>query len=70
MIPLHQPNLHRQKRRGRFQSIPVLRAFSVYWSAYGIRKPIAPSDPGVGNRPVGALAMAAAAVSPTQVSFE
>ena len=59
----HLPNPHRQKRRGRFQSAPVLRAFSVYWSAHGIRQPITPSDPGKGNRPIGALAMAAAAVS-------
>ena len=52
-----------QKRRGRFQSVPVLRAFSVYFSAHGIRTPIPQSDPGAGFRPIGALAMAAAAVS-------
>lgn len=55
--------LHHQKRRGRFQSIPILRAFSVYWTAYGIHAPVPPSDPGAGNRPIGTLAMAAAAVS-------
>jgi hypothetical protein len=52
-----------QKRRGRFQSVPVLRAFGVYWTAYGIRMPIVPSDPGQGSRPIGVLAMASAAVS-------
>lgn len=55
--------LHCQKRHGRFQSFPVLKAFSVYWSTYGIRTAVVPSDPGEGNRPIGALAMAAAAVS-------
>ena len=52
-----------QKWHGQFQSVPVLRAFAVYWTAYGIRMPIVPSDPGQGSHPIGVLAMAAAAVS-------
>ena len=51
-----------QKRRGAFQSIPVLRAFSVFYTSYGISGQIPTGDPGVGNRPIGVLAIAAAAV--------
>jgi hypothetical protein len=52
-----------QKRRGPFQSEPVLRAFSVYFTSYGIQAPIPSTDPGDGLRPIGALALAATAVS-------
>lgn len=62
---LFQSLISFQKRRGRFQLVPILRAFSVYWTAYGIHTPISPLDPGPGNRPIGALAMAAVAVGPT-----
>ena len=51
-----------QKRCGAFQSIPVLRAFSVFYTSYGIPGQIPTGDPGIENRPVGALALAAAAV--------
>ena len=40
----------------------------MYWTAYGIRTQVTPLDPGAGNRPVGALAMAAAAVSTISTS--
>jgi hypothetical protein len=50
-----------QKRRGPFQSEPVLRAFSVYFTSYGIQAPIPSTDPGDGLRPIGALALAATA---------
>lgn len=55
----------RQKRRGPFQSVPVLRAFSIYYTAYGIQAPIPSTDPGDGLRPIGALALAATVVSET-----
>ena len=58
------PNFQ-QKRRGPFQSVPVLRAFSIYFTAYGIQSPIPSTDPGEGLRPIGALALAATAVSET-----
>ncbi|KAF9779590.1 hypothetical protein BJ322DRAFT_1113390 [Thelephora terrestris] len=48
-----------EKRRGPFQSIPVIRAFSVYYSSHGVHMRLPSNDPG---RPVGALALAAAAV--------
>lgn len=51
--------LYPQRRQGPFQSIPVLRAFSVYFSAHGIQMRFPLEDPG---RPIGALAIAAAAV--------
>ena len=51
-----------QKRRGPFQSEPVLRAFSIYFTAYGIQTEIPSDDPGIGVRPIGALALAATAV--------
>ena len=42
----------------------MLRAFSVYFTSYGIHSEEIPSvDPGEGLRPVGALALAATAVS-------
>ena len=52
-----------QKWRGPFQSEPVLRAFSIYFTSYGIQAPIPSTDPGNGLRPIGALALAATAVS-------
>jgi len=55
-----------QKRRGPFQSEPVLRAFSIYFTAYGIQTKIPSDDPGIGVRPIGALALAATAV---RISF-
>lgn len=51
-----------QKRRGPFQSEPVLRAFSVYFTSHGIQSDIPTTDPGEGLRPIGALALAATAV--------
>ena len=51
-----------QTRRGLFQSEPILGTLQVYYSAYGIMEDPPLKDPGVGNRPVGALALAAAAV--------
>ena len=48
-----------QKRRGPFQSIPILRAFSIYFTAYGIQTHPSSED---AERPIGALALAAAAV--------
>lgn len=53
-------NIGFQKRRGPFQSIPVLRAFSTYFTSYGIQMRLPSEDPG---RPIGALALAATAVS-------
>jgi len=48
-----------QKRRGPFQSVPVLRAFLMYFTSHGIQMRLPSDDPG---RPIGALALAAAAV--------
>ena len=42
--------------------MPVLQAFSVYFSSSGIQSPFPSSDPGIGLRPIGALALAATAV--------
>ena len=50
-----------QKRRGPFQSLPVLRAFLTYFTSHGIQVRLPSEDTG---RPAGALAMAAAAVRP------
>lgn len=62
-IPLARENAYYdQKRRGPFQSEPVLRAFSVYFTAHGIQAEIPSDDPGDGIRPIGALALAATAV--------
>ena len=41
----------------------MLRAFSVYYTAYGIQATIPSADPGDGLHPIGALALAATAVS-------
>ena len=43
--------------------MPVLRAFSIYFTSYGIQAPIPSTDPGDGRRLIGALALAATAVS-------
>ena len=51
-----------EKRRGPFQSEPILRAFSVYFTSHGIQAPIPSTDPGDGFRPIGALALAATTV--------
>ncbi|KAF9781703.1 hypothetical protein BJ322DRAFT_1023073 [Thelephora terrestris] len=56
-VPAGQEKYYDEKCRGLFQSIPVLRAFSVYFSSHGIR-----TRPEGSERPVGALALAAAAV--------
>lgn len=45
--------------------MPVLRAFAVYFTAHGIWKSVPSTDPGDGLRPIGALALAATAVSQT-----
>ena len=54
-----------QKRRGPFQSEPVLRAFAIYFTCHGIQASIPFADPGKELRPIGALALAATAVSKT-----
>ena len=41
----------------------MLRAFLVYFTAHGIQTPIPSVDPGDDLRPIGALALAATAVS-------
>ena len=41
----------------------MLCAFSVYYTAYGIQVTIPSANPGDGFRPIGALALAATAVS-------
>jgi len=58
-IPRGEETYYDEKRRGPFQSVPVLRAFSIYFASYGIQMRHPSEDPG---RPVGALALAAAAV--------
>ncbi|KAF9645831.1 hypothetical protein BDM02DRAFT_395302 [Thelephora ganbajun] len=58
-IPRGEATYYDKKRRGPFQSIPVLCAFSMYFTSYGIQMRIPSEDPG---RPIGALALAAAAV--------
>ena len=52
-------NILFQKRRGPFQSTPVLRALLMYFTSHGIRVQLPSKDTG---HPVGALALAAAAV--------
>ena len=59
----HTYNSFCQKQRGPFQSEPVLCAFSVYFTSLGIQASIPTADPGEGLRPIGALALAAMAVS-------
>ena len=51
-----------QRRRGAFQSISVPRVFLVFYTSYGLHEPIPAMDPRVGNRPIGTLVLAAAAV--------
>ncbi|KAF9783793.1 hypothetical protein BJ322DRAFT_1109639 [Thelephora terrestris] len=58
-IPRGEETYYDEKRRGRFQSIPVLRAFLKYYTFHGIRARLPSEDAG---RPIGALALAAAAV--------
>ncbi|KAF9787362.1 hypothetical protein BJ322DRAFT_1017299 [Thelephora terrestris] len=58
-IPRGEENYYDEKRRGPFQSPPVLRAFWTYFTSAGIHMRLPSEDAG---RPVGALAMAAAAV--------
>ena len=41
----------------------MLRAFSVYFTSHGIQATIPSADPGEDLRPIGALALAATAVS-------
>jgi len=53
---------HPQTRRGVFQSDPILETLLVYYSSSGIMEPVPTKDPGPGNRPFGALALATAAV--------
>lgn len=54
-------------RRGVFQSDPILETFLSYYSSSGIMETPPLEDPGVSNRPIGALALVAAAVC--RVSF-
>ena len=56
------PEFLTQTRRGSFQSDPILETLQSYYSSSGIMEPIPHKDPGVGNRPVGVLALVAAAV--------
>jgi len=59
-----------QTRRGAFQSDPVLETFlSYYTSSNGIMELPPYEDPGIGNRPLGILALAAAAVRYIQASL-
>ena len=46
-----------------FQSDPILETLLVYYSASGIMESPPTEDPGEGHRPIGALALVAAAVS-------
>ena len=43
--------------------MPVHRAFAVYFTVHGVQTPIPFVDPGPELRPIGALALAATAVS-------
>lgn len=52
----------RQTRRGAFQSDPILETLLSYYASSGIMEPPPHEDPGVGNRPLGILALTAAAV--------
>ena len=64
LIPPLQPplNTYTQTRRGVFQSDPILETLLSYYSSSGIMEPFPTEDPGSGNRPLGVLALVAAAV--------
>lgn len=47
----------------------MLRAFSIYFTSHGIQAEPPTSDPGKGYRPIGALALAATAVSDIDPNF-
>ena len=49
-------------RHGVFQSDPILETLLSYYSSSGIMEPIPAEDPGLGNQPLGVLALATAAV--------
>ena len=51
-----------QTRRGIFQCEPILETLLIYYSSSRIMESPPTQDTGEGNRPVGALAMATAAV--------
>jgi hypothetical protein len=51
-----------QTRRGVFQSDPILETFLGYYSSSGVMESPPTEDPGPGNRPLGILAVVAAAV--------
>ena len=53
-----------QTRRGVFQSDPILETLLSYYSSSGIMESLPTEDPGPGNRPLGVLALATAAVRP------
>ncbi|KAF9779254.1 hypothetical protein BJ322DRAFT_1113597 [Thelephora terrestris] len=55
------PN-HPGTRRGVFQSDPILETLLSYYSSSGIMEAPTCEDPGVGDRPIGVLALATAAV--------
>ena len=57
-----------QRQKGPFQPVPVLQAFSVYYTHNGIQSPPPFSNPGEDHYPIGALALAATAVSVLIVS--
>ena len=51
-----------QTRRGLFQSDPILKTLLGYYSLFGIKEDPPTEDPGLGNRPLGILALVSAAV--------
>ncbi|KAF9778113.1 hypothetical protein BJ322DRAFT_1114359 [Thelephora terrestris] len=53
---------YKTTRRGVFQSDPILAALLGYYTSYGIMEGPPSEDPGPGNRPMGILALASAAV--------
>ncbi|KAF9791047.1 hypothetical protein BJ322DRAFT_1104702 [Thelephora terrestris] len=58
----HEIGGYKTTRRGVFQSEPILETLLVYYSSCGIMDATPVKDPGEGSRPIGALAMVAAAV--------
>jgi hypothetical protein len=56
------PKRSLQIRRGLFQSDPILGTLKAYYSSSGIMEEPPLSDPGAGERPMGVLALASAAV--------
>ena len=63
LVPSPSSLIATQTRRGVFQSDPILAALLGYYSSFGIMEDPPTEDPGPGNRPMGILALASAAVS-------